>query len=61
MDFSQQNFAVLLFSLNNEDLKKKLRNIVQMNKRLIHIKYGINFNDIYILLPIHHKNFTSYW
>ena len=50
MDLRKQNFGALLFSLDNEDLKKKMRNIEKMNKRLIHIKSGINLNDIYIYM-----------
>ena len=50
MDFSQPSFGALLFSLDNEDLKKKIRHIEKMNKRLIHIKSGINLNDIYIYI-----------
>ena len=46
MDFNQQSFGSLLFLLENEYLKKEIRNIEKMNKRLIHIKSGINFNNI---------------
>ena len=46
MDFNQQTFGSLLFFLENEYLKKEIRNIENMNKRLIHIKSGINFNNM---------------
>ena len=46
MDFNQQSSGSLLFLLENEYLKKEIRNIEQINKRLIHIKSGINFNNI---------------
>ena len=46
IDFSQQSFGSLLFSLDNEDLKKKIKNIQKMNKSLFYIKSGINFNYI---------------
>ena len=46
MDFNQQNFGSLLFLLENEYLKKEIRNIEKRNKRLSHIKSGINFNNI---------------
>ena len=49
MDFNQQSFGSLLFSLENESLKKEIRNIEKMNKRLIYIKSGINFNNLYII------------
>ena len=52
MDFNQQSFGSLLFLLENEYLKKN-RNIEKMNKRLIHIKSGINFNKIYICIQIY--------
>ena len=48
MDFNQQSFGSLLFLLENEYLKKEIRNIEKMNKQLIHIKSGINFHNIYI-------------
>ena len=48
MDFNQQSFGSLLFSLENEYLKKLIKNIEKINKRLIHIKSGINFNNIYV-------------
>ena len=48
MDFNQQSFRSLLFLLENECLRKEIRNIEKMNKRSIHIKSGINFNNIYI-------------
>ena len=50
MYFYQQSFGSLLFSLENEYLKKEIRNIEKMNKLLIHIKSGINFNNIYIFV-----------
>ena len=46
MDFNQQTSGSLLFLLENEYLKKEIRHIEKMNKRLIHIKSGINFNNI---------------
>ena len=46
IDFSQQSFRFLLFSLDNEDLKNKIKKIEKMNKRLFYIKSGINFNYI---------------
>ena len=46
MYFIQQSFGSLLFLLENEYLKKEIRNLEKMNKRLIHIKSGINFNNI---------------
>ena len=46
MDFNQQSFGSLLFLLENKYLKKEIRNIEKLNKRLIHIKSGINFNNI---------------
>ena len=46
MDFNQQSFGSLLFLLENEYLKKEIRNIKKTNKRFIHIKSGINFNNI---------------
>ena len=44
MDFNQQSFGSLLFSLENEYLKKEIRNIEKINKLLIHIKFGIIFS-----------------
>ena len=56
MDFNQQSLGSLLFLLESQYLKKEIRNIEKMNKRLIHIKSGINFNHIYIYiyLPSHY-------
>ena len=44
MDFNQQSFGSLLFLLENEYLKKEIRNIEKMNKRLIHIKSCYYYN-----------------
>ena len=46
MDFNQQSFGSLLFLFEIEYLKKEIRNIEKMNKRSIHIKSGININNI---------------
>ena len=48
MDPSDLNFSQLLFLLNNEDLKNKIRRIEKINKRIIYIKNGIHFYEICI-------------
>ena len=37
MNFSQKSFKATLVFLDNEDLKKKIKNIKKMDKRLIRI------------------------
>ena len=58
IDFSQQSFGPLLFSLDNVDLKKKIKNIEKMNKRLFDIRSGINFNYI-CLKELFQPTFTN--
>ena len=50
MDPSDLNFGHLLFLLNNEVLKNKIRSIEKINKRIINIKNGIHFNEINIYI-----------
>ena len=46
--YSVVNFCQLLFLLGNEVLKNNVRNIEKINKRIIHLKSGIHFNEICI-------------
>ena len=48
MGYSVLNFSQLLFLLCNEGLKNNIRNIEKINKRIVHLKSGIHFNEIYI-------------
>ena len=48
MDYCVLNFGQLLFLLGNEGLKNNIRNIKKINKRIVHLKSGMHFNEIYI-------------
>ena len=48
MGLNQQSIGSLLFLLENAYLKNEIRNSEKLNKRLIHIKSGINFINIYV-------------
>ena len=53
MDYSVLNFGQLLFLLGNEGLKNNVRNFEKINKRIVHLKSGITFNEIYIYIYIY--------
>ena len=50
MDYNDLNFGQLLFLHGNEVLKNNIRNIEKINKRIVHLKNGIHFNEIYIYI-----------
>ena len=52
MDYSVLNFGQLLFLLGNEGLKNNIRNSEKINKRIVHLKSGIHFNEIYIYMCV---------
>ena len=58
MEPPELNFGQLLFLLNNEVLKNKIRTIEKINKRIIAIKNGIHFNEICIKEGLQ-PNFTN--
>ena len=58
MDYSVFNFGQLLFLLDNEGLKNNIRNIEKINKRIVHLKSGIHFNEICIQEGLQ-PNFTN--
>ena len=48
MDYCVLNFGQLVFLLDNDVLKNNIRNIEKINKRIVHLKSGIHFNEICI-------------
>ena len=52
MNFINMNFGELLFALNCDPLKNKIRKIEKINKSIVQTKNGIHFNEIYIYIYI---------
>ena len=46
MDFTNKTFGELLFAINNDHLKNKVRKIERINKRIVQTESGIYFNEI---------------
>ena len=53
MDYSVLNLGQLLFLFGNEGLKNNIRNIEKINKRIVDLKRGIHFNEIYNYIYIY--------
>ena len=57
-DYSVLNYGQLLFLLGNEGLKINIWNIEKINKRIVHLKSSIHFNEISIQEGLQ-PNFTN--
>ena len=55
MDFTKMNFGELLFALNCDPLKNKIRKIEKINKSIVQTKNGIHFNEICLKEGLHPK------
>ena len=58
MDFNTFTFGELLYQLDDKVLKNKIRTIEKINRRIVHINAGINFNTICIREGLH-PTFTN--
>ena len=48
MDFTSMNFGKLLFALNCDPLKNKIRKIEKIDERIVQTKNCTYFNFIYV-------------
>ena len=55
MDFTSMNFGDLLFALNCDRLKNKIKKIEKINKRIVQSKNGIYFNETCLKEGLHQK------
>ena len=53
MDFTNMTFGDLLFAINCDPLKNKIRLIEKINKRIVHTEHGIYLNKICLKEGLH--------